>query len=75
MSKQIKIPLVKGALAGYHTNSKAEDRRNILKYYIKKDGWHTVFNRINALSIINKNRPRIHNKLELDINWLHKIHK
>ena len=57
--KKVKIPVKKGALAGYTLNDKLAVRRKVLSDYAKKKGWSEVVKHLNVLYIYNKNKHPI----------------
>lgn len=58
---------------GYHLSSNATDRRKALTKAIKRYDALSVFRKINAISILQKNtNPTYSNKARADANWISK---
>ena len=67
--------LRKGTLSrhGYNLSLKAEPRRKALKKAVKAEGTLTVFRKLNALSILQKNTNPVNSrKFKYDANWVKK---
>ena len=60
-----------GALDGYKTKDLAKIRRSILDKYLKLYGYASVVKRLNAISILNKNRnPTVSEIMKKDIRFI-----
>lgn len=70
---RVRIPVKKGALAGYTIADSLQKRREILKKIAKKDGWSKVVKRLNVLYIYNKNNhPENAMKFRRDMFYVQK---
>lgn len=74
---KVRIPIThRGALEGYHVNDLVKDKRKMLDWYVKKDGYSTIIKRLNVLAIYNKNRdPKMSKKVKNDISYLQKKYR
>ena len=75
--KNVIGPLKKGNLTncGYRVKNTMKDRRKTLKCAVKKYGGLSVFRKLNAISILNKNRnPEVSRKTKKDRNWIKKTY-
>jgi hypothetical protein len=72
--KKLIPPLKEGSLVkhGYSVSLDKEERRKVLKKAIKEYGDLSVFRKINALAILNKNNPSKSKLYISDRNWISK---
>jgi len=72
--KKVRIgPLVKGDLTqfGFHFANSAADRRVSLHLAIMKYNALSIFRKLNAIAVLQKNRnPTISKKAKADANWI-----
>ena len=70
--------LHQGALEGWHHDDEVATRREHLRKAAEKDGWLTVFHRLDALSkITKKTQPSVSEAARSDANYarVHLEHK
>jgi len=72
--RKVLIPLKRGTLTkfGYSTSNKTKDRNVALLAAMDHYGWLTVFRKLNAVMIYNKNKPKWYNIYKRDRDWVKK---
>ena len=63
-------PLEEGGLGGWHSDESKSVRREHLREVADRDGWHTVFHRLDALAKLNKRTNKeLARKARSDANY------